>query len=284
MHQSVIEAWERFSTPLEGRVDAMYLDVKGLVTCAVGNLIDPIRLAEQLPWTLEDGTRADLAQVRADWHKLKDSAGFYAKMHWRYARAATLCRLTDAAIDDLVAQKRAEFFDHLKRHHFPALESFPADAQLGIMSMSWACGPGFPKTFGNFKRAVLAGDWVGAAASCKIRDGLDTPQKTDDNPGIVPRNKHNKFCFLNAARVLTNGIDDHHVLYWPELAPNAGEVEVFAKEASQRALDHFVAVERERFLERGPSAVNDLRDYDSYTSEDGVSDTDPSDLAPESNS
>src|SRR5690606_22446954 len=38
MQQSVIDRWHDFSEPLEGRVSSMYLDVKGLVTCCVGNL------------------------------------------------------------------------------------------------------------------------------------------------------------------------------------------------------------------------------------------------------
>lgn len=262
MHQSVIDSWHAFSAPLEGRVHGMYLDVLGLVTCAVGNLIDPISLAERLPWTLEDDSKADLAQVRDDWHKLKDNAAHYSKLHYKYALAATKCRLTDEAIDNLVASKRAEFETFLKSHYFRDWDSFPADAQLGIMSMAWAVGPGFPTKFGNFKAAVLRGDWAGAAASCKIRDGLDTPSKADDNPGIVPRNAHNKLCFLNAARVVSNGIDDHELLYWPNAAPNADEAEAVAQAKSSQALAHFVAIERERFMSEGPSAARDLRAFD----------------------
>ena len=55
---------------------------------------------------------------------------------------------------------------------------------------------------------------AGAAASCKIRDGLDTPQKSDDNLGIVPRNKRNKLLFENAQIVKDRGLDPS-VLYWP---------------------------------------------------------------------
>jgi hypothetical protein len=209
MHQIVADRWEEFSRPLEGRVGGMYCDILGLVTCGVGNLIDPIPLAEQLPWTLADGTPADLAQVRADWHKLKGNASYYAKRHYNYALAATKVRLTDEAIDNLVAKKRAEFEGHLKRHHFPEWETFPADAQLGIMSMAWACGPGFPVKFGNFKRAVINRDWSGAVASCKIRE--------EGNPGVVPRNKHNRLCFSNAAIVEKLDLDRAQ-LFWPGVA------------------------------------------------------------------
>lgn len=272
MHQSVIENWERFSRPLEGRVDAMYVDVLGYITTGVGNLIDPIGQAELLPWTLEDGTKADLAQVRADWHLLKSASGHYAKLHWKYARAATKCRLTEQAIDSLVAQKRTEFETFLRSHYFKDWDSFPADAQLGIMSMSWACGPGFPLKFGNFRNAVLAQDWDAAVATCKIKEG--TPGKSDWNPGVVPRNAKNRFLFANAARVKANGIDDNQFLYWPSVAPNANETELQAQQLAQAALDHFVAVERELFLAEGPSAARDLRDWEE-ADEAERSDTDP---------
>ncbi len=206
MHQSVIDKWHEFSTPLEGRVPGMYCDVLGLITCAVGNLIDPIGEAEKLPWTLLDGSKADLAQVRADWQLLKTGAAYYSKRHWKYALAATKCRLTDGAIDALVASKRAEFAAYLKQHHFPEWERYPADGQLGILSMAWACGPGFPAKFGNFKRCVINGDWSGAIATCKIRE--------EGNQGVVPRNARNRLCFANAALVVKLGIDVSQ-LFWP---------------------------------------------------------------------
>lgn len=213
MHRSVIDVWPAHSQKFEGRVPGMYCDILGLITCAQGNLIDPIMLAERLPWTLEDGSKADLAQVRADWHLLKANADFYSKRHWRYALNATKCRLTDAAMDAIVAQKRDDFERYLKQHHFPEWETYPADAQLGIMSMAWACGPGFPTKFANFKRAVINGDWSGAAASCKIRE--------EGNPGVVPRNTANRLCFANAALVVKLGLDIGE-LFWPTAPPSIG--------------------------------------------------------------
>lgn len=42
MHQPVIDAFLDFTIPLEGKVSSMYLDVKGLVTTGIGNLVDQI--------------------------------------------------------------------------------------------------------------------------------------------------------------------------------------------------------------------------------------------------
>ena len=268
MHQSVVDAWHSFSQPLEGRVNSLYCDVLGLITTGVGNLVDPIGLAEQLPWTLEDGSPADKAQLRADWHKLKDNAGYYSKRHWRFARDATKVRLTDDAIDNLVAQKRGEFEAYLKKHHFPEWDAFPADAQLGIMSMAWACGPGFPIKFGNFRRAVLAQDWEACVATCKIREA--------GNQGVVPRNAKNRFCFHNAQLVKDYGLVPS-VLCWPDLPKipsSAVHQASLARDAEQDALEHFVAVERERFLSEGPSAARDLREWEE-ADESAKSDTDP---------
>jgi len=203
------EQYHAFSTPLEGRVPGMYCDVLGLITCGVGNLIDPIEAAEKLPWTLADGKRAELGQVRADWHKLKDNSAFYAKRHWRFALEATECRLTEAAIDELVSHA-LDLNEAQMQKTFPEWDSFPADAQLALMSMCWAVGAGWPAKFGTMKACVLKQDWEGCVATCKIRE--------EGNPGVVPRNAKNRFCLHNAAIVKASG-SDGTVLHWPEIAP-----------------------------------------------------------------
>ena len=45
MRASVKNQFRTFNAPLEGVVKYMYLDIKGLVTIGVGNLIDPINAA-----------------------------------------------------------------------------------------------------------------------------------------------------------------------------------------------------------------------------------------------
>lgn len=209
MRRSVIDNWHKFSEPLEGRVSSMYLDVKGLVTTCVGNLIDTPHEAAKLPWRHgADGPLATRAEIIAAWQQLKARQDL-AKRHWKYAAQLNDLRLTEEAMDELVSSKRAEFYAYLKRVHFPDIDSWPADAQLGTMSMAWACGPGFPQTFKNFKRAALANDWEGARAACKIRE--------TNNPGVVPRNAHNRTCFSNAAIVVQSELDPER-LYWPGTA------------------------------------------------------------------
>src|SRR5580704_1499007 len=50
MYSSVRDIFPNFSKQFEGRVGWMYLDVKGLVTIGVGNLIDPLPAAVGLPF------------------------------------------------------------------------------------------------------------------------------------------------------------------------------------------------------------------------------------------
>lgn len=186
----------------------MYLDILGLATCAVGCLIDPIQMALDIPWTLEDGSLADKAQVRADWHLLKDNAGHYSKLHWKYARAATKVRLTEQAINDLV-DKRLAANEVIIRKAFPDFATFPADAQLAMASISWAVGAAFHIKFMNLANAIRAQNWTVAVGTCKIRE--------DNNPGIRPRNAINYLCFANAQVSKNRGLDPA-VLIWPEAA------------------------------------------------------------------
>jgi hypothetical protein len=219
------DQYHDFSAPLEGRVPGMYCDILGLVTCAVGNLIDPIRQVEGIPWTLADGSPADMAQVRADWHLLKDGAQHYSKVHWRYALAATKSRLTDEAIDGLVLRVLGVNESYMRKA-FAAWDAFPADAQLAIMSMCWAVGAGWPTKFPNLKKYVLAQDWEGCVASCKIREA--------GNPGVVPRNAKNRFCFHNAALVKAGQLDPAR-LCWPDVASEPSIITSPARDATEAA-------------------------------------------------
>lgn len=214
MQPSVRAAWHSFSEPLEGRVYALYCDVFGLVTTGVGNLVDPVHAAIGLPWKRPDGTLATEAEIREQWQRVKDASQTLKKQHHRFAAALTTIRLTDADVDELVARKLASNERELERY-FPAFATFPADAQLGILSMAWAVGPAFAEKFPMFTHAANAGKWWDAASHGKIREeGADGTA----NPGVIPRNKANKLCFQNASMVAAHRTDPS-VLHWPNKHP-----------------------------------------------------------------
>lgn len=202
-----IEDWHLLSSPLEGRVHSMYLDILGLVTCGVGNLIDSPYQAARLPWKHADGRLATKEEIYFAWADLKANKETLKKLHWKYAAKRNDLRLTDEDIDRLVESKLCEFEVYMTKHHFPGFVDFPADAQLAICSMAWACGPGFPKQFSNFKRFANQHEWLLAKACCKIRE--------TGNPGVRPRNVHNYLCFENAHQVKIFGLDSE-ALYWPD--------------------------------------------------------------------
>jgi GH24 family phage-related lysozyme (muramidase) len=55
MFSSVQSAFRSFTEQFEGCVSFMYLDVKGLVTVGIGNLVDPVGVAQALPFRFGSG-------------------------------------------------------------------------------------------------------------------------------------------------------------------------------------------------------------------------------------
>ncbi len=187
MLPSVRAGFPAFTSKFEGRVPFMYLDIKGFVTCAVGNLIDPMALALPLPWLLPDDTAASQDQIAAEWERVKAMpAGLVAS---RYSSPSGL-HLDDAGIDALVFAHLDADAQVLART-FPDFPTFPAAAQQAILSMSWAMGSGFPARWPLFSASVRAQDWRACAENCSI--------SAVGNPGVVPRNDANKALFLQAA-------------------------------------------------------------------------------------
>lgn len=210
MKDSVAAAFPWISAGFEGRVPYMYLDILGLVTTGVGNLIDPIEHAMGLPWTHRDGRLANAMDVRLEWGAIKHHPNL-AKWGHRPAADLTDLRLSESAIDALVTSKALEFETVLRRR-FPAWDTWPADAQLAVLLMAWALGPSFH--FVNLATALGRPDFAIAALSCEM--------DATHNAGLKPRNAAVKLCFTNASSVVRYGIDPE-ILHYPRavtLAPS----------------------------------------------------------------
>lgn len=223
IRQSVKDKWLAFTSPLEGKaVPHMYVDVIGLVTVAYGNLIDgsqtpgtpaPWAPALALPWRQpHDGSLAPPSQVQAEWMRLKGLEKDLRRRSLGVQASFTTVRLTPEACEELVWRTLDGMADHLARAHFPAFASFPADGQLGILSLAWAAGSDWPKKFPRCKASILAGRWEDAVVEGQLStiaaDGV-TP-----NPGVIPRNRAQRLCFANAYAVETQGLD-REVCHWP---------------------------------------------------------------------
>jgi hypothetical protein len=210
--------WRVLNTPLEGRVNCMYLDKKGLVTCGVGNLIDPVELATRLQWRHgENGPLADAQTIRDVWLVTKRH-GNPDRLWTTYARELSDLRLSEQTIDALVDDRLLANEAFLVANHVPFDEwrEYPADAQMAILSIAWACGADYPKEWPNFWRAVRARDWMLARAHCTIREA--------GNPGVIPRNEANRVMLANAAVVDEMGLDPDH-LHWPRVIGRPAQTE-----------------------------------------------------------
>lgn len=202
MKASVLQAFPEFTERFEGRCPWMYLDIKGLVTTGIGNLIDPEPEALRLSWMNPDGSYATLDQIAKEWSAVKSHQEMRARGGYAFASITSL-RLSDVGIADLVDQHLKVDESYLAKR-FQGFHDWPADAQMGILSMAWAMGPAFQ--FPLFEKAADAGDFMTCATECRI--------STVGNPGVVPRNAANTTLFKNAAYVLAKGWDAD-ALWWP---------------------------------------------------------------------
>lgn len=215
MRPIVAARFLEYTKPLEGLVEYMYVDVKGLVTIGFGNLIDPISYALALPFVKKLGSaRATPAEITAEWNLIKDAdnklqlatKGYTACAKW------TNLKLTLDTIQDLCAERLRGNEAELRRiREFQQFDDWPADAQLALHSMAWAMGPAFAAggQWPSFRAACGKMDFMAAAANCRISEA--------GNPGVVPRNEANKRLFGNAHVVLNGKATwyNRDVLYWP---------------------------------------------------------------------
>jgi GH24 family phage-related lysozyme (muramidase) len=200
----VFGKWEGAGLPY------MYTDSKGFVTTGTGNLIDPIGAALSLPWKRPDGSLASQSEITDAWNAVKAA--------WPGVQSTACASLTTLRLD---AQGRAAlikrtldgYYTYL-RGKYPNFDSWPADAQMAVLSISWAWGPGFASVWGAngqaFNAAINAGDFVTAGNIMRTA----SVHEESVNPGIVPRNAANQVMFANAANVV-RGRKDPDSLYYP---------------------------------------------------------------------
>jgi len=194
-----LDEFVSFTTPLEGKVDTMYVDAKGYITVGYGNLIGTRKYGEGLPWVRRtDGSRATVTEYDEEFDLLSGKAEKLAKDGWMAAEKLCKLRLTDDGMLDLVGKKLASNEAQLKIG-FPDYDNMPADGQLFLHSMAWACGPSFwvagplgrypalRKTINDARLDPV--QWVLAMKQCDINPKIGT---------IVKRNELNKILLWNS--------------------------------------------------------------------------------------
>jgi len=186
LQRSVLDALPGLFGKWEGAaLPYMYTDSKGFVTTGTGNLIDPVDRALQLRWRRPDGSVASEGEVRAAWQTVKEA---WPSVQSVRSKTLTDLRLDQAALDGLMGQTIKSFVGYLVKR-YPKFSTWPADAQMAILSISWAWGPGFSSRWGalgkDFDQAVNATPPKFTEAGSLMRKA--SAHEESINPGIVPR-------------------------------------------------------------------------------------------------
>ena len=229
MRPTVRAAFVGFSEPLEGIVYSIYADVKSLPTTGMGNLLTTPDTAAGLPFRRRDGSLATPDEKRAEWRDIRagcckageggddyrvcrwpekknptTGAGCFAHRGWTASEAARpRLKLAHGDVVVLIHRELDRFWNIL-RQHFAEIDEWPADAQLGLLSMSWGLGPAFAPKWPRFTEAARSRDFLAAATECRMQ-GEGTIHK---------RNDRNKVLFRNASVVASGGhLPDR--LWWP---------------------------------------------------------------------
>lgn len=192
----------------EGYVPHFYADVKGLVTIGVGNLCDPLSSALTLPMRRSDDSLATAEEIRADWRAVKTDP-LMAKEGWK--RAARVCKLhlSENDIRTLVHRRVCEMAGDL-RGQFADFDTWPADAEFGLLSLSWARGSHwYESAYPRMTATLRARDFFAASKECGLAGGYKA------------RNALNRACFRSAARVEAEGLDPEELHYEDEMHSEA---------------------------------------------------------------
>lgn len=234
MFDSVVKIFaQRFTRPLEGYAKNPYLDVKGLPTVAEGILCNTPQLWRPLAWKLADGSLASVSTVDQQMRSLIAQQDL---KNYRFdsprVLAATSIRLDDDGIDAAVNAKLAQNWRYMLAR-FPAIDTWPADAQLFACSIAWAEGPGWDSLNPNLTRVLKLSPPNFMAAIEHAPDSAHPGQylaaaadiSTKGNPGIVPRNAQNELALSNAAVVQRLNLDIS-VLHWPKSPFNDGSAAI----------------------------------------------------------
>jgi hypothetical protein len=221
VYPSVEKAFLAENDKLEGVSRKPYVDVKGLVTTAVGYLVDreggtdPPPSMFALPWKRDaDGGPASEDEVRAAWLAVKHSGLEGVSGLSERQQSLTTIHLDDAGILQATHGWIADAEPNLRRD-FPGYDAMQADAQLGVLLLSYALGSNFSREFPKFTAAVNAPvpDWTTAAEEGQI--------STRGNPGVRDRDADVRVMFENAARAQHTNVP-YDVLWWPGTTPPAG--------------------------------------------------------------
>jgi GH24 family phage-related lysozyme (muramidase) len=150
-------------TIFEGSIAWMYLDSRGFVTVAVGDMLPNATSAQALEFVDNTGQPANPAAILADFQRV---AGMSPNLNANAYRTAAALTLPQPAIASLL-MGRIQDFDNALSGKFADYSTFPDPAKLGLLDMVFNLGAfKLFNTYPTFMRYVNNTDWAGAALQC----------------------------------------------------------------------------------------------------------------------
>ena len=171
----------------EGCIPHMYLDTRGYVTVAVGQLLASAADAQALPFLhRNNGKPASAETIAAEYENVKkQKPALIAQSYKKH----TELELAQTNIDALLESRILEFKSGL-RSNLPNYDSCPVSAQEALLDMAFNLGiNGLINKFPTLVRNVKSEDWNGCAKECKRRGISDQ------------RNLETQHLFEQAAKV-----------------------------------------------------------------------------------
>jgi hypothetical protein len=185
MYSTVSAIIRKFLSLYEGEVREMYIDNRGLVTTGVGNLLSDPAAACQYQWEpIGGGGPVEPSDVRAEFNRVASSDTKAKIPDWatmgggNFIAAAkklgiVTLQLTTDSYRRIFTEKLAGLESTMKgTPGFEDYETYPADAQMGVLSVIWANGAGgFVGPRKEDRR--LHKTWPNFTAACKRRAWLE---------------------------------------------------------------------------------------------------------------
>jgi len=167
----------------EGNVSHMYLDTRGFVTVGIGHMIANADAATRLPFVHEDGTSATVAEIIAEYAKIKEQdpahlASYYTQFCQLHLKPEDVLAILDRDIDDTERGVSTRFRNYYDYPHGP---------QDALLDMGFNLGVGGLTKYVKLRLAAERKDWRACADECH-RNGI-----SDE------RNAATRVLFLTAA-------------------------------------------------------------------------------------
>jgi GH24 family phage-related lysozyme (muramidase) len=168
MHPSVREAFPVITRPHEDDIPHMYRDSIGKVTVGMGRLIDTeagiTTEALRYPFKNRAGGWVSEAVIAAEFAKIKAAP----KGAPAAAKIATL--FLDQLDRDTILFRTLDAFERIIASIFPEWETWPADAQLALLSLAWNVGPAFDTEWPTLTENLRRQNFLYAAENAIPRD------------------------------------------------------------------------------------------------------------------